>query len=211
MGPDFVQTLFLLTPGILFGLTVHEYAHARAAEMLGDPTARDLGRVTLNPLAHIDPLGLIMLYIARFGWAKPVPVDPRYFRDPKKDMMLVSLAGPAANLVLAVLVALVLRAGLMNVGTGGLGQAVGYMAFYAVSINVILAVFNLIPIPPLDGSKILLGLLPPEHARALERYERIGPLVLVGLILLGHMSGVSLLWLVIGPVHDGFMSIIVGT
>ncbi len=164
-----VQQVVLLVVPVLFSITVHEVCHGYAAFLLGDPTAKNAGRLTLNPIKHIDVVGLLVLFITRMiGWAKPVPVDPRYFRNPRKDMMWVSLAGPASNLVLAVLFALVLKV------FGGVLSAsylypLAYMVQITVMINVGLAIFNLIPIPPLDGSHILEGLLPYDMAAAYSR------------------------------------------
>ncbi len=173
--------LLLLAPGILFALTIHEYAHGWVADRLGDPTARIAGRLTLNPLSHLDPLGTLMLFLVHFGWAKPVPVDPSFLRNPKRDMMWISLAGPAANVASAVLLGWVVR---LLVGIGLHAGVLLVILQYGVMINVVLAVFNLIPIPPLDGSKILMGLLPPEQAFHFQQLERRGPLILLGIILL---------------------------
>ena len=139
-------------PALLIALTFHEYAHARVANALGDPTPRLAGRLTLNPVAHLDPLGLIMLWLFKFGWAKPVPVNPGYFRDEKRGMLLVSLAGPASNILLAfsaaILIEVLFRLQILG---GGLGEVLRLTYIY----NIVLAIFNLLPIPPLDGAKIL--------------------------------------------------------
>ncbi|GAB6182178.1 site-2 protease family protein [Desulfotomaculum defluvii] len=175
-----LQELLLMAPPILFALTLHEYAHAYTAYRLGDKTAYYEGRLTANPLKHLDPLGTLLLFIAGFGWAKPVPVNPFYFDDRKKGMMLVSLAGPMTNLLLAVIGSILL--GLLT-PTGGLA----FMLSYFIYINVLLAVFNLIPIPPLDGSKILAGLLPGPQ-QWLYQLERYGTAILFLLIFLGALS-----------------------
>ena len=175
-----LEQLMVSAPAILFALTVHEYAHGWVADRLGDPTARHAGRLTFNPLAHLDPIGTIMLFLARFGWARPVPVDPYNLRNPKRDMMWVSLAGPAANILLAVLCGQVLK-GLYAVGvTSGV---LSDMFFYGMLINLYLAFFNLLPIPPLDGSKILMGLLPPEQAFRFAQLERSGPMILIAVLM----------------------------
>jgi Zn-dependent protease len=166
---------------VLFSITVHEVCHGYAAYRFGDPTAKNAGRLTLNPIKHIDIVGLLVLFITRMiGWAKPVPVDPRYFRNPRKDMMWVSLAGPASNLGLAVVFAVVHKL------FGGMLAAsylfpLSFMIEIMVMINVGLAVFNLIPIPPLDGSHIVEGLLPLDMARA---YSAIAPYGFMILLLL---------------------------
>jgi len=180
---DMIQQLVLLVVPVLFSITVHEVCHGYAAYMLGDPTAKLAGRLTLNPIKHIDIVGMLVLFITRMiGWAKPVPVDPRYFKNPRKDMMWVSLAGPASNLVLAFLFALVFKL------VGGLLAAsylypLAYMIQITIMINVGLAIFNLIPIPPLDGSHILEGLLPHDmavtYARVVTPYGFIILLVLI--------------------------------
>ena len=171
--------IILLLPAIIIGLTFHEFAHGWVAYQLGDDTAKRQGRLTLNPIAHIDPLGFIMLIIARFGWAKPVPVNPYNMHiNPKKGMLYVSLAGPVTNLMLAILSAFFVRIGIL----AGVNSIIFYqMLYYMVFINLILAVFNLLPIPPLDGSKILSGLLPGEQEWlfALERYGIVILLILV--------------------------------
>ncbi|MCD6334889.1 MAG: site-2 protease family protein [Candidatus Latescibacteria bacterium] len=172
--------MLMLAPAILFALTIHEYAHGWVADKLGDPTARYAGRLTLNPLSHLDPLGTMMLFLVHFGWAKPVPVDPGFFKNPKRDMMWVSLAGPAANIVSAAIFGWIVQL------LVGIGLTSGYLLVilqYGVMINVVLGIFNLIPIPPLDGSKILMGLLPPEQAFRFQQLERKGPLILLGIIL----------------------------
>jgi len=173
--------LLLWAPGILFALTIHEYAHGWVADKLGDPTARYAGRLTLNPLSHLDPLGTIMLFLVHFGWAKPVPVDPSFLKNPKRDMMWISLAGPTANIVSAVLLGWVFR---LLVDIGLTSGPLLVVVYNGVRINLVLAVFNLIPIPPLDGSKILMGLLPPEQAFRFQQLERKGPLILLGIIVL---------------------------
>ncbi|RDV84079.1 site-2 protease family protein [Ammonifex thiophilus] len=171
-----------LVPGIMLGLSVHEYAHGKVADALGDPTPRASGRLTLNPLAHIDPIGLILLFLAGFGWAKPVPVNPYYFRIGMRwGMFWVSLAGPAANLVVAFVGALLW--GLWGVKTDPLGLVLRGI----VAINVVLALFNLLPVPPLDGSKVLVSLLPLEMNWLL-RYEQYGVIILLLLILTGVIS-----------------------
>ncbi|MEG6521057.1 site-2 protease family protein [Desulfotomaculum sp. 1211_IL3151] len=175
-----IQELLLMAPPILFALTLHEYAHAFTAYRLGDKTAYYEGRLTANPLKHLDPLGTLLLFLAGFGWAKPVPVNPFHFDDRKKGMMLVSLAGPMTNLLLAFLGAIVL--GLLK-PTGGLSFMLGYFIY----INVLLAVFNLLPIPPLDGSKILAGLLPGPQ-QWLYQLERYGTAILLVLIFFGFLS-----------------------
>ncbi len=169
----------ILLPAVVIGLTFHEYAHGWAADRLGDRTARYHGRLTLNPVAHIDIVGLIMIFIAGFGWAKPVPVNPlNLVGDMRRSMMLVSLAGPATNLLIAVLGAVLL-------GLGGWKIPYGNEIFSKIILlNLVLAIFNLIPVPPLDGSKILAGLLPgrQEWLSAIENY---GTLILILLLFTG--------------------------
>ncbi len=171
---------------ILFAITVHEYAHGKAAEAFGDPTPRMSGRLTLNPLAHIDPIGFLMLIIVRFGWAKPVPINPRYFRDPEKDMAFVALAGPFANFTLAVLIALVFR--VIPVPSSELGYFILNVFQYAVWINIALGIFNLLPIPPLDGSRLLRAIVPYEGQVFMDRLEPYGFFVLIFLILFPGFS-----------------------
>lgn len=203
-----IQTIVLLVPVILFALTVHEYAHGWMAERFGDNTARLAGRITLNPIVHLDPIGTLMLFIVHFGWAKPVPVDPRRLRNPRKDMIWVSLAGPAANLALALVFGLTIRFFLPSFSSV---EGLVRFLFLGLKINLALALFNLIPIHPLDGSHILSGLLPLNQAYIYSRLEPHGMMVLVGLIILERVFGIPLfsiiIWkpvAVLGSLFTGF-------
>ncbi len=180
-------------PAILVGLTLHEFAHGLVAYKLGDPTPVRQGRLTLNPLPHIDWVGFLMLLIFKFGWAKPVEVDPRNFKDisPKSGMMLVSLAGPGMNIVIALLSMVALKL-LMPWQGSGWGDLVVPVIIPLIYVNLILAAFNLLPLPPLDGSKILAGLLPDSGARVLYSIEQYGPLVMLLLIVTNTVG--TLLW-----------------
>lgn len=186
-----MQIFVLAFVPAVFGIICHEVAHGWAAYKLGDPTARLLGRLTLNPVKHIDPAGLgVFVFTAFFspfiiGWAKPVPVEPRYFKKPKQGMMLVSVAGPLTNFLVAMLCALLLKL-MLNLITAGMSPSTLILvlvnsAVYGISINCALAWFNLMPIPPLDGSHILAGLLPPSLAR---RYMSLGNFGLIIVLLL---------------------------
>lgn len=188
-----IQQLAIQLPPLLFALTVHELAHGWVAFRLGDPTAKMAGRLTMNPLKHLDPLGVLAFVIMKIGWAKPVPVDPRYFRNPQKDMLLVALAGPGANVLLALASALLARV-LVSVPVLPLFvlQPLVGMLVASVWINIMLAVFNIIPIPPLDGSKVLMGVLPPEAARSFTRIEPFGFFILLALFYTGVIGGLIL-------------------
>ncbi|MEO0085324.1 MAG: site-2 protease family protein [candidate division WOR-3 bacterium] len=198
--------MLMAAPAILFGLTVHEFSHALVADRLGDPTARDLGRLTLNPLKHLDFMGTVALFLFRFGWAKPVPIDPRNFRHPTRDMALSSLAGPAANLVIAIAAGLILRL-LTLVGVGGF---VTELATYFVLFNLILCFFNLIPIPPLDGSRLVSYFLPASMAEGYAQFEQYGFMILIGVIMVGSLTRIPILWMVIGPLVRVSSWLIVG-
>ena len=187
-----ILRIIILAPLILMAVTVHEVAHGYVAYLRGDGTAKALGRLTLNPLKHLDLLGTLVFFITQMiGWAKPVPIDPRNFKNPRQDMIWVSLAGPAANLALAVVLALVVRfMGSLEIGPGlawaySTLSLIYQMAILGVTINIGLAVFNLLPIPPLDGSHVLEGLLPRDLAMSYERIKPYGFFILLGLIFLG--------------------------
>ncbi len=179
----------MLVPALL-AIMFHEVAHGYVAERFGDPTARLLGRLNLNPFKHIDPIGTLAVFIFGFGWAKPVPVNPKNFRRPHRDMIWVALAGPLTNLSLAVISALCLRGmGLLDglsIGEAGVYQAfsrpVEMMLGFSLYINALLGVFNLIPIPPLDGGRILTGILPQRQAALISRLEPFGFMLLILLI-----------------------------
>ncbi|NQT94530.1 MAG: site-2 protease family protein [Lentisphaerae bacterium] len=182
--------MFLSLVVVFLSVVIHEVAHGYVAYLLGDPTARDARRITLNPLAHIDPFGTIILPIILIltggpvlAWAKPVPFNPGYFRDPKRGIMIVGAAGPAANLVLATVAALLLR-------LFPLGSFMALILEIVCTINVFLAVFNLIPIPPLDGSRVLTGLLPSRYVRGYLSIEPYGFMIIFGLIWLGLVRAV---------------------
>lgn len=185
---NFIQDAIYLLPAVLISLTVHEFCHGYAAYLLGDPTAKNNGRLTLNPLSHLDPLGTICLLFFRFGWAKPVPVNPMYFRSPKKGMALTAAAGPASNLVMAFFSMLLLY---ITMYVGGDGAVAGYLfQFFLIMtyINIGLAVFNLLPISPLDGSKIFATLLPEDTYFKLMQYERYVQPILFLLLFTGKLS-----------------------
>lgn len=195
--------LALLIPVMLFALSFHEMAHAWVALRFGDPTARDLGRVTLNPLRHLDPLGTLMVIVAGFGWAKPVPVNERNLRDPLRDGLWIAAAGPGANFVAAIGCGLLLQLLFRSPGAITLLGPAAEPAFgllqIGVQLNLALAVFNLIPLHPLDGSRVLKGLLSRENALRLSRLDAVGPLLLLGVLVLGRATGTSVIGLLMGP------------
>jgi len=208
------EILIPMIPVALFSLTVHEFFHAWAAYRLGDPTAANHNRLNLNPFRHLDIMGTIVLVVSgfRFGWAKPVPVNVYNFKEPKFGLFLTSAAGPASNMVMALICGLLLR----MIGTGmfgdigEIGATVYRIIILGLIMNLSLAFFNLIPLPPLDGSKILLGLAPPEWEEGLMRFQRVGPMLLFGLIAIGFITHVSILWLIIGPFVKFFAMLFAG-
>ena len=191
-----IQSLLLIAPPILLALTFHECAHAYVAHLYGDDTAQKSGRLTLNPLRHLDPLGTIMIFLVQFGWAKPVPVNPYNLRNPKKDMLWISAAGPLSNMLLALVSGLLFRLFSDLALTAERDTIPGLMVlmiFFSLKINLALAIFNILPIAPLDGSKILYGILPPRFGKMIFALERYGPFILLGLIIFGRATGLSIL------------------
>lgn len=207
-----VLDLLQLLPPLLFALTIHEFSHGYVAYRLGDPTARLMGRLTLNPIAHLDPIGSILFLLPpHFGWAKPVPVDARYLAHPRRDMMWIALAGPVSNVILAAIFGTLLRLQpLIEVGTSPAAVAVVRMVETSVVLSLVLAFFNLIPIFPLDGSRILTGLLPRDLAERFRRLEPAGPMILLGLILLGAVTGVRIIQILIFPFVNFFALLFTG-
>ena len=190
-----VQRVSVIFIPALLGIIRQEVAHGWVADRLGDPTARFMGRLTINPLPQIDPLGLAVFVITSalgsfvFGWARPVPVNPRHFRNPAKGMMLVALAGPVTNLLLALVMALLLRVVLeVNPADGPVAEFVVRALYYGAGINVGLACLNLLPIPPLDGSRVLASFLPVNVAVRYMSVERYGMVILIGLMALGLLD-----------------------
>ncbi len=175
----FDENMIFRIPALLIALTIHEYAHARVAVWLGDETPRVMGRLTLNPIPHLDPFGLIMLWLFKFGWAKPVPINPNNFKNWRKGTILVSLAGPSSNILMAFFAAItygvLAKLGLLN-------NEVATVLGFTYSYNIIFAIFNLLPLPPLDGSKVLKNLLPVRQAEILEKIEPYAPFILLALV-----------------------------
>ena len=181
-------------PVLLFAITIHEYAHGRTALWLGDPTAKNMGRLSLNPLPHIDPFGAICLFLFNFGWAKPVPVDPRYFKNIRQDIIFMSLAGPLANISLAVLAGIFIRYFFLP------WEIYRLALIYLLFMNLGLGLFNLLPIPPLDGSHILENLLPLRAAQKYREFGRYGPIIILGIVMLDNFAHTGILnRILIGP------------
>jgi len=195
----FDENMIFRIPALLIALTIHEYAHARVAVWLGDNTPKVMGRLTLNPIAHLDPFGLIMLWLFKFGWAKPVPINPNNFKNWRKGTMLVSLAGPGANIIMAFLAAITYG---VLAKLQLLSGNVDTVLKFTYSYNIIFAVFNLIPLPPLDGSKVLTNLLPGRQADMFEKIEPYAPFILLALVYLNVIN------IIITPFYNGVSFII---
>ena len=205
----FDSDMLFRIPALIAALTIHEYAHARAAVAMGDPTPKFLGRVTLNPIPHIDPIGLILLFIAGFGWAKPVEVNHRNFRDGRKGMFVVSLAGAGANIALGFIAWFFLMLlGELNL----IGMVWQKTLWQLYRYNLMFAVFNLLPIPPLDGSKVLMSLLPGHLAYQYQKLEPYGNYILIALVLIPGLLGtlVTPFYRIIEFVIRGTASLILG-
>ena len=218
---SFFRLAVLVVFSLLLAVTVHEFSHAPVANGLGDSTARRLGRLTLNPIRHLDPSGSIMLLVAGFGWGKPVPVNREQLSRGHLGAAMVAAAGPLANLVVAFLLAVPIKAGLLGwsspslsratyVMSGGLREGVSDILGIVIFMNILLAVFNLIPLAPLDGSKLAKELLPARLAAGYARWDRYGPLLLVGLIMSDYLFDTGILWSVLGPVVTGLTTAATG-
>jgi len=185
-----IDKLIYWVPAILIALSLHEFAHGWASYMLGDPTPKSQGRLSINPLQHLDLTGTLLLLFAGFGWAKPVQVDSRYYENPKSDMVKVALAGPIMNFVVAFFSFLII--GFLektNVPLNAISNYVANLLYYIALINIGLGLFNLIPVPPLDGSKVLFAILPAKSYFAYMRYEQFGMIVLLMFICFGAFDG----------------------
>ena len=194
---------FIVFPGLLLSIALHEFAHCWVTDKLGDPTPRAKGRLTLDPRAHLDPLGVLAILLTRFGWGKPAPFDPYNLKEPVRDTALIAVAGPLTNILVATLLAFLLRIGVLP------WEILAVAAYNILAINVVLAIFNLIPIYPLDGSKILMAFLPQNMADEYERFmSRYGTFVLILLIfpLAGGVSPVSRL---LSPIIELLLNILV--
>ena len=195
----------LMFGALLLAITVHEFAHAWVADYMGDPTARLQGRLTLNPLAHLDLIGTLFLIMVGFGWGKPVPVDDYNLSNPKKDMALIALAGPVSNLVTGGVAALILRFLPLN-----LPEAVTHGFLFFISLSLILAFFNLMPLYPLDGSKILMSLLPDDVAVEVDYFLKEYSFILLVLMLLPLVGGRSVISVFLSPLINMGMRLLVG-
>jgi Zn-dependent protease len=198
---------FVWIIALLAAITIHEFAHAITADRLGDPTPRLQGRITLNPLAHLDPLGTLMMLLIRLGWGKPVPVDPYNLRNPRRDMAIISVAGAVANLLLAAMLSILLRIFILGGFTGFVPSFLEVIIRPVVIMNVFLAVFNLVPIHPLDGGKVLIGILPEELAKQWDKFlQQYGTFLLI--ILIFPFFGGSLISNLIFPIANTIISIL---
>jgi Zn-dependent protease len=198
---------------LIIAITVHEFSHAWVANHLGDPTAKYRGRVTLNPIAHLDPVGTIMLFVVGLGWGKPVPVNTNNLNSPKRDSALVSLAGPASNILMAIVIAFPYKYLATHAGP----EAVLNLLRAIFDLNILLAVFNFIPLPPLDGSKMIGVFVPDRWYRSYQKFLNEGVKLFVAFILidtfvLGRLFGFSFLWIVMGAMYQLISSaILIGT
>ena len=212
---DDPSEFFRLTVLVLFGLvtaiTIHEFSHAMVANSLGDNTARRLGRLSPNPMKHLDPGGAIMMFIAGFGWGKPVPVDQHQLSRGHTDTALVAVAGPLSNLMFAFLLAIPFKTGILvpvslsldrmtRVMTGGLSSGIADILAIVIFFNLLLGVFNLVPLAPLDGSRVLVGLVPSGRISDYNKLQRSGPAILVTVIMLDFALDLGILWGIAGPV-----------
>ena len=191
----FGSEIIIVVISLLIAVTIHEWAHAYTAYLLGDPTAKNEGRLTLNPLAHLDLMGTIALIFVHFGWGKPVPVNPNNLKNPKKDTLLISLAGPISNLTVALFFALPFKFFLQDIN--------GFFPILVESIiflNLVLAVFNLLPIYPLDGSEIVIAFTPARYGLILNKFIDYGPLFLFGIIIIEHTTDLPILWNFLSPI-----------
>ena len=217
----FLFQLGAISISLLVAITFHEFSHALMADRLGDTTAKRLGRLSLNPLVHLDPVGTLMLFLVGFGWGKPVPVNPYWLRRGERaGMALVALAGPLSNLVVAGVLALPIRMGMLKwhsprlYGTPFmqweptfiLADLLGWIIFY----NILLAVFNLVPLPPLDGFQVARGILPRGLSHSFSKIEQYGPMILILVIAFSYFTHFDILWRFLTPVMDFFSTLLVG-
>ncbi|MBQ7384694.1 MAG: site-2 protease family protein [Clostridia bacterium] len=192
---SFIIQLLLSLPIVLLSLSLHEMAHGYVADKLGDPTAKNLGRLTLNPIKHLDPIGFICMLLFGFGWAKAVPINTRYFKKPRRDMAISAAAGPISNVILAFIFAILLKIFYLLLPSLPLNNSELIFIIYlfltlGIRLNITLAVFNLLPVPPLDGSRILYVFLPPKYYFGVMKYERYISLGIMLLLLLGVLDPV---------------------
>ncbi len=217
----FFRLTVLVVFALITAVTVHEFSHALVATGLGDNTARRFGRLSLNPMRHLDPGGSIMMLIAGFGWGKPVPVDSRQLSRGHTDTALVAAAGPLSNLIFAFLLAIPFKLGILvpaglsldraaHVMTGGFSNGIADILALVIFFNLLLGIFNLLPLAPLDGSRVMAGFVPREHVSAYNKLQRSGPGLLVAIIMLDYALGLGVLWGIIGPVVRTLTTIATG-
>jgi Zn-dependent protease len=207
---NIINQAILFLPPFLLAISFHESAHAYVAYRFGDPTARDLGRITLNPLPHIDIFGLIALFVAHIGWAKPVPINPYNLKNPIKDNVWISLAGPVSNLILAMISAIAFRLLAPFIAESMAGLFFLRMILMSVSLNIVLMIFNLFPLPPLDGFHILEGLVSTEMYIKLQQLQQAGPMILLGLILLANFTRFNIFSIIFNPIVRTLGGFLVG-
>ena len=186
----YILGLLLSIPGLVIALSLHEFAHGYAAYLMGDNTAKYSGRLSLNPLSHLDPVGTLCLFLFRFGWAKPVPINPYNFNKRRSGIITVSIAGPFMNFIVALISAFLLEIIIRYMPLGSLKDFLYYIVYYTIVLNVGLMCFNLIPIPPLDGSKVLAEILPYRYRNAFYEIERYSSFILMALLFTNALSPV---------------------